>query len=218
MRIKLIGDIIEKTKLNKTNYAHEISSMILNNLSPQLSNQLHKKEKFYRTVTFTNTYITNNQMVLYIAGEEYIIEDFIANLQNNNIIRIDDMVIVINKINLLNQLQKSLNNTYLFKSKVIINIFNKEANKTELANVMVTQERLLINSINKCEQLGVKRNIQSIKLINPNLCRTKYKNGTIYSYKTNVQVIGDYEMVNTIFNIGMGENTFSGHGFLWEVK
>lgn len=97
MRIKVYGQIIEKTKIEKTNYNHEIQSMILNKLSPKTAQKLHKKEKFFRLLTFTNICIDRNKgnAHFYMSGEDILINEFIQNIIHDNVIRIDDMVLVV---------------------------------------------------------------------------------------------------------------------------
>ena len=57
MRVKIIGQLIENTNTNKTNYNHEMYSMILANIDTKRASKLHAKTKFKRLFTFTNLYI-----------------------------------------------------------------------------------------------------------------------------------------------------------------
>lgn len=215
MRIKIYGQIIEKTKPNKTNYGHEIQSMILNKLSPKTAQRLHKKEKFFRLLTFTNICIDKHQKNahFYISGEDSLINEFIQNIIYDNIIRIDDMVLVV-KIQQLEDLPRK--KEYNFKTKLVVNIYDKEQQKAKLCeDLKMVKEKLIKNCLTKCNQLGIQGDI-NIDILNPQKVVNKYKNGHIFSWKCNLKIDGDYDVINTIYNVGIGENTFTGNGFLWE--
>lgn len=211
MRIRIEGKIIEKAKAFKTNYSHEIYAMILNNLNPDTAKNIHSKEKFYRLFTFTNIYIESQKVHFYISGEDSLVKEFISSILANQLIRIDDMVINIISIQPLPQL--TLKDKYNFKSDVIVNIMNNE--KTVLSDdVRYMEERLNRNAINKAKLLGYSGNIE-IKIKSPKLSVKKYKNGHIRSWKCILEVQGDYNVINTIYNVGCGENTSTGSGFMW---
>ena len=214
MRVKISASIIEKTS-NKTNYTHETYSMILNHLKSTTSKEIHQKKKFFRLLTFTNICINKDQIHFYVAGEDQLLQEFIEHISFTQIIKIGDIVAKVTKIQELTQLIKTKNDTYKFKSKVIINI-NKDG-KTQLCNdFKVVEERLVKNSIAKAKELGYEGDIE-IKLINPKHTFVNYKNGHVNSWRCMLEIKGDYDIVNTIYNVGIGENTASGHGFLWEV-
>ena len=86
MRIKVSGDIISKTDQNKTNYNHGIYSMFIAKLDEPLSSDIHNQNsKEYRLFTFSNVYIKDDKFHLYISGADYIILNFIKNIEKNNI-------------------------------------------------------------------------------------------------------------------------------------
>jgi CRISPR/Cas system endoribonuclease Cas6 (RAMP superfamily) len=215
LRIKVSGKIIEKSKPNKRNYSHETQSMILNKLSPKTASELHEKKKFFRFLTFTNICINNNSNTahFYIAGKDELVSEFIQNMIFDNIIKIDDMVIVA-KIEQMTELP--IKEKYRFKTKLVVNLYDNELHKPKLCEDMsILKERLIKNTLDKCKQLGIEGNLD-INIINPFKVVDKYKAGHIFSWKCNLEIIGDYDVVNTIYNVGIGENTFTGNGFLWE--
>lgn len=226
MRVKIKGKIIEKNKPQKTNYSHEIYSMILNNLSVDNAKILHNsKGKVFKLLTFTNICINKDEdsksdiLHFYVSGNDDLIKDLIKHLEFNQICKIDDITLIIQKIELLSNLQKKNNNdTYKFKSKLIINIFKD--NKNQLADDFeYIQERLKTNALKKAEILNINNNGEiNFKIINPKISVERYKAGHIKSWKCQLEVKGDYELINLIYNVGVGENTATGHGFLWESK
>ena len=118
MRIKVSGDIISKTNINKNNYHHGTYSMILDNMNEQMANNIHdQNSKEYRLFTFSNIYIKEDKFHLYISGSDEIIISFIENIEKNNIVRVEDMVLAINRITPCKELIKK--DKYLLKGKII---------------------------------------------------------------------------------------------------
>lgn len=215
-RIIINFDIVEKLN-NKTNYDNnKIYSMFINNLSSDISKKIHSKEKHIRLFSFSKIYIQGNKAHIYFCGEQNLIEEFIKHISFRQLVRIEDMVLKVINIKQLQELQKK--DTYVFKTNFIINRFNKELNKTELMKDMsVVKQRLLKNTLEKARICGVDGDID-FAILDPKIAVTKYKNGHIFSYRCNLIVKGDYEVVNVIYSLGLGENTSSGHGFLWESR
>lgn len=220
MRIKLVGRVVDKTNQSKTNYKHEVYGMILNKLSPELAKRIHSKEKFYRLLSFSDVYITkyskdNIKMHMYIVGEDNIIQDFINHLIFDNWIRIDDMVIEV-KVEALQPLQPK--EYYNFKTNLIVNI--SQNNKCVLSDdIGYIESRLKEIALNKAKQLNIRKDNLDIKVLKYTKKYNKYKNHHIESWKCKLQVKGDYELVNMIYSTtGIGENTASGHGLVWEVN
>lgn len=214
MRVKVEGSIVEKTKPCKTNYTHETYSMILNNLTPMRSERLHEKVKRFRFLTFTNIYIMENKVHFYVAGEDNLMKDFIQHIMFNQMIRIDDMVINIKSISPLPNLPTK--DIYKFKTKLVINV-NKNG-KTQLCEDMdIVKERVIKNTLSKAKTLGIDGKIRDIVIHNPKHNIEKYKNGHINSWRCIVEMDCDYDIANMVYNVGLGENTASGHGFLWEA-
>lgn len=218
MRLKIQGNIVEKTNLNKWHYTHGTYSMIMNQLSPKMAKLFHGDNKLLRLLTFSDIFFTprfsdKGKIHFYIAGEDSLIQEFVESVCKNLLIRIEDMVITVTKIDLLPPLVEK--NMYLFKSKVIINI-PQNGKVRLLSDIPQVEERLKENAIKKANVLGKTGQI-SFKLINPVQNVEQYKNGHIFSWRCKLEVEGDYDVVNTIYEVGCGENTASGHGFLFEV-
>ncbi|WP_027409655.1 CRISPR-associated endoribonuclease Cas6 [Anoxybacteroides tepidamans] len=218
MRIKIQGDIVEKTNLEKWNYTHGIYSMIMNHLPHKTAEKFHKKHKFIRLLTFSDIYFTplySNQGTIhfYVAGEDSLIYEFVEAVSKSILVRIEDMVVAIRKIIPLSSLTKK--EKYLFKSKVIINI-SRNGKTLLLDDIPEVEERLRKNAIHKANLLGKDGDIK-FQLINPVKNVEQYKNGHIFSWKCKLEVQGDYDVVSTIYEVGCGENTATGHGFLFEV-
>lgn len=213
MRIKVEGRIIEKTS-NKTNYTHSTYSMILNNLTPDSAKLMHKKVKRFRFLTFTNIFIMEDKAHFYVAGEDDLINDFIAHLSFNQIVRIGDMVLNVINISPLSKLKEK--EQYLFKTKLIINV-NVNGKTTLCDDLSIVKERIIKNTLTKANKMGIKGNFRDLEIINPKRNIEKYKNGHINSWKCRVRLDCDYEVANLVYNVGVGENTATGHGFLWEV-
>lgn len=216
MRIKIQAQIIEKTKPLKTNYSHEIYSMILNQLSTELAQDMHKKEKKFKLLTFTNICINKDLAHFYVAGDDSIVSEFIKYLDFNQLFKIDDMILKVTNISLLPNLV--MKDEYMFKTKVIINTYNHELGKNQLTeDLSILKNRLIKNSKDKAKTYGFDGDIQ-IDIINPKQVLTRYKSGHIFSYKCLLKIKADFNIVNTIYNVGIGENTATGHGFMWEVN
>ena len=64
MRIKVTGLIIENNDVNKTNYNHEVYSMILSNLSIERAKRIHTKTKFKRLFTFKIIFFFNFNLII----------------------------------------------------------------------------------------------------------------------------------------------------------
>ncbi|MDF2881248.1 MAG: system protein superfamily [Clostridiaceae bacterium] len=213
MRIKISGQIIEKVNQNKMNYTHGIYSMLLNNINSKSAEMLHLKNKEMRLFTFTNVFIKDDNIHFYLTGEDSFVNEFIESVVKNQLIRIEDMVIVVASIEPVNELVKK--DKYLFKTKVIVNIPGKGEERL-LSDMEQVALRLKNNAIRKAEKLGIKGDI-NFNIINPKRNVEQYKKGHIFSWKCMLEVSGDYDVINAIYNCGAGENTSTGHGFLWEV-
>lgn len=217
MRLKIEGNIIEKTKLNKTNYKHEIYSMILNNLDTIRAEKIHQNKKFYRLFTFSNLYINKNKLHFYIGGEDSLITDFINHVMFNQLIRIDDIVVKIINIQPLNNLPEK--KEYKFKTDIIINI--SKDNKCVLSNNLdYISDRINIIAKNKYKEIyneEIRDNI-NVEFLETKKQFNKYKNHHINSWKSIIKITGNHKLINLIYNVGIGENTGSGHGFMWEVS
>lgn len=215
MRIKISGDIISKTNINKNNYHHGIYAMILDNIDDKLAKNIHNQDsKEYRLFTFSNVYIKDNKFHLYISGVDYIINSFIESIEKSNIVRIEDMVLAINRISPCKDIIKK--ERYLFKGKIIA---------TEVVNgkkiLLVSDEsinnKLKFTTQGKLKSIGVDGDVQ-FDILKKTIKTSKYRQGThIKSYDVLLLVSGEYEAIKTIYELGIGENTASGHGLMWEV-
>lgn len=217
MRLKIEGTIIEGVFNASTNYKHEMYSMVLNNLSTNRAKYLHNKERFKRLYTFSNICKNNNSIHFYASGQDEIIKDLINNLLFNRMIRIGDIVLCLTNISPLNdKLDKK--DFYTFKTNFIVNqkINNKNCLSTDFEYIkrrigeIATDKH---NEINNCNLV----NDLKVEIISCKKTYTKYKNTHINSYKSRIKITGNQEIINTIFNVGIGENTATGHGFVWEV-
>lgn len=215
MRFLVKGNIIEKRLCNKSNYKYETYSMIMNNVNSDISKEFHKKNKSFRFITYSNVFIREDKIHFYIAARDDIAESLIKHLAANLIVRLGDMVINITKILPIESLKKR--EKYLFKTSLIVNI-SKE-NKCVLSEEFnYIEKRLKDIAIIKAQKCGIdKKNIE-FEIINPTHKISRYKNGHVNSWKCFLKVIGDYELINFLYSVsGVGENTATGHGLLWEV-
>ncbi len=221
MRIKVECKIIEKKDPTKTNYSYGIYSLVVNNLDKSIAQQFFSRKKGFRLFTFTNVYLHpeesggSSEFHFYLSGEDRIVEQFMINITaQKRTLRIDDILFNVKKISILDQLPRR--EQYRFKGKVIINTL--ENNKaTLLEDILAVEEKLRINAIKKANTLGLDGDIR-FKIINPQKCVGQYKLAHLFSWKCILEVTGDYDVVNTVYQCGAGENTASGHGFLWECK
>lgn len=215
MRIKLIGKILSKTDINKTNYSHGIYSMILNMLKPHNAEKIHSQQsREYRLFTFSNIYIKEDNFHLYISGADDIVNEFIAGIEKNNMIRVEDMVLVINKMNLCPELPKK--EKYLFKGRIIATelIYEK---KELITNDQGINEKLKKVALGKLKAMGIEGDI-NLDILKKIKKVTRYKGQAhISSYESLILVSGDYGAIKAIYDVGIGENTATGHGLLWEV-
>lgn len=219
MRIKINGSLIEKTVPNKSNYNYCIYQMILKNLDQNYIRKFNVRQKNMRLFTFTNVYMPkipqiNDNLHFYISGEDSIIRQLMNSITISSCQSIGDIKINVSNIEQLTELSKK--DCYLFKSNVIINI--PQNNKTVLLqNLPLVEERLRTNAVKKAKLLGVQGDVHFSILDYPQKCVEQYKSGHVFSWKCLLKVSGDYEVINVIYNCGAGENTATGHGFLWEI-
>lgn len=216
MRIIIIGEIIEKRLPKKSNYGYEIYSMIMNNLDKELVNEFHKKNKKYRYLSFSNVYIKENNGHFYVVGKNDIVKSLIEHLVANMVIRLGDMIIKITKIMPIDELKEK--DKYLFRTNLIVNI-SKNQNCVLSNEFDYIEKRLKEIAINKAKKCGIDKSNLDFEIINPIHKINKYKDGHINSWKCFLKVTGDYELVNFLYTTsGVGENTATGHGLLWEVN
>lgn len=218
MRIKLQGVVIEGQSSNKINYNHEMYSMILTNINTERAKRIHEKKKFKRLFTFSSLYIIDNRVHFYVSGQDELIKDFINCIMFNQIIRIGNRVINITNIE---PLQNKLNEKqeYIFKSNFIVN-------EMENGKVCLSKDKeYIIKRISDIAKDKYKeiynediKNELNIEIINAKHKYTKYKDHHLNSYQTTLKVNGDKRLIDLIYNLGIGENTASGHGFVWEVS
>lgn len=217
MRIKISGNIVENDNPNKTNYNHEIYSMILTNISTERAKRIHEKRRFKRLFTFSDVYINKDKLHLYISGQDELIKDFINNIMFNQMVRIGDKVVVITSIEPLeNQLKEK--ECYTFKTKFIVN--EKEDDKVCLSKdeeyIKKRISDIIRDKYNETNGSNINDNL-NVKIIKTRHTYTKYKDHHLNSYKATLQVSGNKDLINLMYNLGVGENTASGHGFVWEV-
>lgn len=217
MRIKISGNIVENDNPNKTNYNHEIYSMILTNISTERAKRIHEKKRFKRLFTFSDVYINKDKLHLYISGHDELIKDFINNIMFNQMVRIGDKVVVITSIEPLeNQLKEK--ECYIFKTKFIVN--EKENDKVCLSKdeeyIKKRISDIIRDKYNEMNNSSINDNL-NVKIIKVRHTYTKYKDHHLNSYKAMLQISGNKDLINLMYNLGVGENTASGHGFVWEV-
>lgn len=215
MRIKLSGKIIENSNKQKTNYNHEIYSMILSNISTSRATEIHTKKRFKRLFTFSNLYLNRDEVHFYISGEDTLIKDFINGIMFNQMIRIGDKVIYVKNIEQLeNKLDKD---SVIIKTDFIVN-------EMENGKVCLSKDKKYIE--NRIYQIAKDKYNEIynkdcdgliVDILSMNHKYTKYKNHHINYYRSIIKLSGDKELINLIYNVGIGENTASGHGFVWEV-
>lgn len=214
MRIKISTKILEKRIPHKRNYTHETYAMILQNLSSETADYIHAKVKRFKMLTFTNIYMKYDNAHFYMSGKDSIVQEFIKYLSFNQMVRVGDMVLAIESIEQLPDLKEK--QEYHFKSNVIVNIM--QDGKTRLMEDMgIIRHRLIKIAKDKGSELGLKGDID-VSIINPVRNVEKYNSKQhIHSWKCILKITGDYDIINMLYNIGVGENTASGHGFMWEV-
>lgn len=218
MRLKITGKIIEESNMNKISFNHEMYSMFLTNISTERAKRIHEKKRFKRLFTFSNLYIVEKNAHFYVSGQDELIKDFINCIMFNQIIRIGDKVINITNIEpLKNKLDDK--QEYLFKSNFIVN--EMENNKVCLSkNNDYIVKRISQIAKDKYkeiydEEINTDINVEIVKSKHK---YTRYKNHYLNSYNSILKIKGDKRLVDLIYNIGVGENTASGHGFVWEVS
>lgn len=215
MRIRINGDIISKTKKDLTNYKHSTYSAILNILNDSTSNKIHDlSKKQIKLFSFSNIYIENNKFHFYITGNDDFVNEIINNLSENQIFKLADMILAVKNIELCKELKKK--SKYLFKGNIIAKVSINGKNVL-LKEDLDIENRLKKIALKKLKLLNVDGDI-SFEIINKTINISRYKDNLhIPSYKCMLLVKGDYEAIKTIYEVGIGENTATGHGLLWEV-
>ncbi len=215
MRFIVKAEIIEKRIPHKSNYKYEMYSMLMNNLNNDIVEEFHKVNKAFRYLTYSDVYIKNNKVHFYIVARDDIAEIIIKHLSANLIVRLGDMVININKILQLDNLKEK--EKYLFKTSLIVNI-SKNSKCILSDEISYIEKRLKEIAISKAKKYGIDKNNIEFEIINPIYKVNRYKDGHINSWKCFLKVSGDYELVNFLYSVaGVGENTATGHGLLWEA-
>lgn len=218
MRLKITGKIIEESNTNKTSYKHEMYSMFLTNISTERAKRIHEKKRFKRLFTFSNLYIVDNQVHFYVSGQDELLKDFINCIMFNQIIRIGDKVINITNIEpLKNKLDDK--EEYLFKSNFIVN--EMENNKVSLSKdndyIIKRISQIAKDKYKEIFNEEINTNI-NVEIIKSKHKYTRYKDHYLNSYQSILKLTGDKRLIDLIYNVGIGENTASGHGFVWEVS
>lgn len=215
MRIKVSGNIISKTNLNKNNYHHGTYAMILDNINNNLADEIHDQcSKKYRLFTFSNIHIKDEKFHFYISGLNSIVTSFIESIEKSNIVRIEDMILAINKISPCKELIKK--DKYLFKGNIIATEV-VDGKKKLLVLDKDINSKLKFVSQRKLKSMGIDANIE-FDILKKTIRTSQYRRGVhIKSYNIMLLVSGEYEAIKAIYEVGVGENTASGHGLLWEV-
>lgn len=219
MRIKIEGTVISKSIADKKNYNHELYSAIIQHLSPEVGAKFHQKDRELRLFTFTDVYLTKisrDEMLfhVYIAGEDTLLMNLIQGLRDSELFWLGDMCVGIDQIKEIHSLKKQ--NSYLFKTKVIINNPHNQEQRL-MQDIEEFERRLRLNTLKKAEKLGITGDI-NFRVIQPKVNVEQYKQGHIFSWKCLLDVRGDFELVEMIYQVGVGENTATGHGFLFEAN
>lgn len=223
MRIVVYGNIIENNQINfSTNFNHQIYSTFLNNINIETAKRLHKKGKegrFKRLFTFSTLYIKDSNVHFYVAGEDNLIKDFINNIVKNQIINIDNIIINVTKIDQLENLKEK--ESYNFKTDFIVNERQNGLKGKACLSKDFDYIKERINQIAKDKYKDIygediEENI-NVKFLDCKKVYTTYKNFHLNSYKAKVQLSGSFKLINLIYQVGLGENTSSGHGFCWEM-
>lgn len=217
MRIKIEGNLIENLDKDRSSYNHELYCMYLNNMPQETAKKFHEKKKMRRPFTFTNLYVENDLVHMYFGSTEEITMEVAKSLSMNRIVKVGDKVIYITKIIPLDELKKQ--DKYLFKVRATASLKNKD-NKTWLPEEMNQFKQCLIkNTINKYKEIYGKEPEEGINIdiLNHKKVFVRYKNMHINAHNCIIKITGNYELVNMIYNIGLGEKCSSGFGFMWEV-
>jgi len=218
MRIRIDGVILTKEKPQKRNYTHGIYAMLMEQLKPETAEWFHQNNREIRLLTFTNVYIhgsgrEGDKVHLYVAGKEEWIQEIIEGMVRHEFIRIEDMTIAVQKITPLPPLAKK--DAYLFKTKVILT-YPHQRPKRLIEDLDMAERRLHKTILNRAKKVGIEGEVRA-RMVMPQRHVEAYKKGHIHSYKTLLEVRGDYDVIATMYEYGVGENTASGHGFLFEV-
>jgi len=218
MRINLQGTIIEGQSSIKTNYNHEMYSMILTNISTERANYIHEKKRFKRLFTFSNLYISDNKVHFYVSGQDELIKDFINCIMFNQMVRVGDRVISITNIEpMKNSLETK--KEYIFKSNFIVN--QKENDRVclskDMGYVMKRISDIVKDKYKEIYKEEINENL-NVEILNSKQKYTKYKDHHLNSYQATLKVRGNKKLIDLLYNVGIGENTASGHGFVWEVS
>ncbi|GAA0741480.1 CRISPR-associated endoribonuclease Cas6 [Clostridium oceanicum] len=181
----------------------------------------------------------------YICGESCIIEDFMKiknkTLTLNNlkykdkgeIGKLEDLIIRITEMekeDIYDKLKPS--EEYIFKAKFIVNI-PKDVGKSKkrprlLEDNEELKEKLRKITIDKAidKKVITKEESKTVRLkfdfirnkkgSYKRMAFAKYKNGYVASWKAKLKVKGDFKLIKFIYErAGIGENTSSGHGFIF---
>ncbi len=215
MRVKISGDIVSKTNINKNNYHHGTYAMIIDNIDEKFASDIHNQDsKEYRLFTFSNVYIKEDRFHLYISGADYIINSFIENIEKSNIVRIEDMILAISRISPCKELTKK--DKYLLKGNIIATEV-VDGKKKLLVSDRDINNKLKFVSQGKLKTMGIEGDIE-FEILKKTIRTSQYRQGAhIKNYNVLLLVSGEYEAIKAIYEVGIGENTASGHGLLWEV-
>lgn len=213
-----MGQLIENINPKKTNYNHEIYSMFITNVSMERAKRIHEKKRFKRLFTFSNLYIKDNEIHFYVSGQDEIIKDFINCIMFNQIVRIGDKVVTITNIEpLVNKLNEK--QEYILKSNFIVNEMENGKVCLSKNKDYITRRisEIIKDKYKEIYQEDIQSNLE-VEILKYKHKYTKYKDHHLNSYDSILKVRGDKRLIDLLYNVGVGENTASGHGFVWEVN
>ncbi|MCU5280422.1 CRISPR-associated protein [Bacillus cereus] len=215
MRIKISGKILSKTNPDKVFYAHELYSMLLGTMNPDKAKEIHNQHsKKFRLFTFSNVYINEDAFHFYVSGMNHFIQEVIDSIEVSNMKRVGDMMLSITNIIAIPELPKK--EKYILKGKVITS-YTIDGVKVRIEDEQEIEQRLKEIAQRKLQTMGVEGEVH-FEIIQKTPVSTHYKDNIyIPSWKSVLLVKGDYEAIQTLYEVGFGENTATAHGLLWEV-
>lgn len=215
MRIKIEAKILSKAS-DLMSYNHEMYSMIVENLSKDIAEKNHAKEKFLRTFTFSGPFLDNKKVHFYMSGEDSIIRNFLSNIINKESFRIGNIDCKLLSILYLDAV--NFNEKLKFKGRIIVNEI-KDGEVTLSTDMNFIAKRIPQIIRDKFRQIHgfYPEDTFNVDIISLNKKFCRYKDQYLYSYNMIFTARGSSELIKLMYQLGAGENTASGHGFLWQI-
>lgn len=217
MRIKIITDIINQPEEFQKLPNHTVQAFLLQRLPIEMTKQTHA-EKAYCFYTYSAPRIDKdkNQLSFYFSSLDNITTALVESLENNLLAQFGPYLCRVTGIEEMPEVAP-LENRLLLKGKALIS----RGERTLITDTKEMERYLGYYAENKLKALGLPSDVQ-FKIFQKQSTHTYYRKGqnkniNLPGWYIVVSVEGEPESLQTLYQIGFGQNTGTGNGLFWEV-